>query len=85
MASGTPVVASSIPANQKWVDAQLPVFLFEKDSSAELAKAITEVVNDQSILEKVGKSGPSVIKKKYSWEKESEKVLKKYFDLIESN
>ena len=85
VASGTPVVASNIPANQKWVDAQLPVFLFEKDSSAELAKAILEVINDQSILENVGKSGPSMIKKKYSWKKESEKVLNKYFDLIESN
>ena len=63
----------------------MPVFLFEKDSSAELAKAILEVVNDQSILENVGKSGPSMIKKKYSWKKESEKVLKKYFDLIEAN
>ena len=50
-----------------------------------LAKAILEVVNDQSILENIGKSGPSMIKKKYSWKKESEKVLKKYFDLIEAN
>lgn len=85
VASGTPVVASNIPANQKWVDAQLPVFLFEKDSSAELAKTILEVVNDQSILENVSKSGPSLIKEKYSWKEESEKVLNKYFDLTNSN
>ena len=85
VASGTPVVASNITANQKWVAAQLPVFLFEKDSSADLANKILEVINDQSILENTSKSGPSIIKKKYSWKKESEKILNKYFDLIESN
>ena len=85
VACGTPVVASSIPANQKWVDAQLPVFLFEKDSSTDLANTILEVLNEQSILENASKSGPSMIKKKYSWKKESEKVLNKYFDLIEPN
>jgi len=36
-------------------------------------------------LENASKSGPSIIKKKYSWKKESEKILNKYFDLIESN
>ena len=60
-------------------------FLFEKDSSADLANKILEVINDQSILENTSKSGPSIIKKKYSWKKESEKILNKYFDLIESN
>ena len=60
-------------------------FSIRKNSSAELAKAILEVVNDQSILENIGKSGPSMIKKNTVGKKESEKVLNKYFDLIESN
>ena len=82
VASGTPVVASNIQANQKWVNAQLPVFLFEKNDFSDLAKKILEIIKDESILKNTIETGPKLIKKKYTWEKESEKVLNKYYDLI---
>jgi len=82
VASGTPVVASNIPANREWVERELPVFLFETESSEDLAEKILKVIGDDSILKNTLESGPKLVKEKYSWEKEAEKVLKKYQDIV---
>ena len=82
VASGTPVVASNIPANQAWVDRELPVFLFKTGSSEDLAKIILTVIEDDSVLKYTIGSGPELIEKNYSWEREAGKVLKKYQGLV---
>ena len=82
VASGAPVIASNIPANQAWVDRELPVFLFKTGDSEDLAKKILTVIEDDSVLEYTIESGPKLIKENYSWEKEAGKVLKKYHDLV---
>ena len=82
VASGTPVVASNIPANQAWVDRELPVFLFKTGNSEDLAKKISTVIEDDSVLKYTIESGPELIKKNYSWEREAGKVLKKYQGLV---
>ena len=82
VACGTPVVASDIAANQHWVDEKLPVYIFDKDDSNDLAEKILEIIKDESILKNTIETGPKLIKKKYTWEKESKKVLNKYYDLI---
>ena len=46
VASGTPVVASNILANQKWVDAGLPVTIFDKNSAEDLSLKISEIVTN---------------------------------------
>ena len=82
VACGTPVVASDIPANQHWVDEKLPVYIFDKDDPKDLAEKILEIIGNQSILEDALQYGPDLIKEKYSFENEGEKVEKKYFDLL---
>ncbi|MDG1545732.1 MAG: glycosyltransferase, partial [Candidatus Poseidoniia archaeon] len=82
VACGSPVVASNIPANQNWVDEKLPVYIFDKEDPNNLAEKILEIVNDQTILNEALEIGPSLIKEKYSFENEGEKVEKKYFDLV---
>ena len=82
VACGTPVIASDIPANQHWVDEKLPVYIFDKDDSNNLAEKILEIVNNQTILENALEHGPKLIKEKYSFENEAKKIEKKYFDLL---
>ena len=82
VACGTPVVASNIPANQNWVDEKLPVYIFDKDDPNSLAEKILETIENRTILEDALEHGPNLIKEKYSFDNEGEKVEKKYFDLL---
>jgi glycosyltransferase involved in cell wall biosynthesis len=82
VACGTPVVASNIPANQNWVDEKLPVYIFDKDDPNSLAEKILETIENRTILEEALEHGPSLIKEKYSFGNEGERVEKKYFDLV---
>ena len=82
VACGTPVVASNIPANQHWVDEKLPVTIFDKDDPKDLAEKILEIIGNPAILEDALQYGPDLIKEKYSFENEGEKVENKYFDLL---
>ena len=82
VACGTPVVASDILANQKWVDAGLPVTIFDKHSAEDLSQKISEIVTNENLLQNAFEHGPSLIKDNFDWETQSRKLERVYFDLL---
>ena len=60
----------------------MPVTIFDKDDPKDLAEKILEIIGNPAILEDALQYGPDLIKEKYSFENEGEKVENKYFDLL---
>ena len=82
VACGTPVVASNIPANQKWVDAGLPVTIFDKHSVEDLSQKISEIATNNNFLQNALENGPGLIKDNFDWETQSRTLERVYFDLL---
>ena len=82
VACGTPVVASDILANQKWVDAGLPVTIFDKNSAEDLSQKISEIVTNDNLLQNALERGPGLIKDNFDWESQSRILERVYFDLL---
>ena len=82
VACGTPVVASDILANQKWVDAGLPVTIFDKYSVEDLSQKISEIATNNNFLQDALENGPRLIKDNFDWETQSRKLERVYFDLL---
>ena len=82
VACGTPVVASNILANQKWVDAGLPVTIFDKHSVEDLSQKISEIATNNNFLQNALENGPGLIKDNFDWETQSRTLERVYFDLL---
>ena len=82
VACGTPVVASDILANKKWVDAGLPVTIFDKHSAEDLSQKISEIVTNDNLLQNALENGPGLIKNNFDWETQSKILERVYFDLL---
>ncbi len=74
MACKTPVVGSNVPGVGEI--ASKAGFVFEDRD--ELASIITEVVENDALIRKLGRRGRELVESSYSWEKVLEKVVRLY-------
>ena len=69
MASGLPVIASSLPGVRKVFRDGVDGFLVEPNDTVSLAAAILRMIKDRSKRELMGKTARSYVKEKYTWQK----------------
>lgn len=78
MYAGLPVIASDFPLWRKIVEENKCGILVDPMSHEEIAKAILWLYNNPDEAQRIGQNGYKVVKEKYNWSKEEEKLLKVY-------
>jgi len=82
MSSGLPVVATAIDANIDVIDSGVNGILVPLKAPQETAKAISKLLEDDDLREKIGRAARKTIEKFYTWDKVAEKTLRCYESLI---
>jgi alpha-maltose-1-phosphate synthase len=84
MASGTPVVASSVGGLPEVVDHGLTGFLVEPGNSSELRERLAQILGDRRLAERLGQNARERFLEKFTWEACAERCLSAYSELAES-
>ncbi|MFN3282668.1 MAG: glycosyltransferase family 4 protein [Pseudothermotoga sp.] len=82
MAAGLPVVASDFPLWRQIVQEVGCGLLVDPLDPKTISRAITWLLEHPTEAEAMGKRGKQAVLEKYNWEKEAEKLLKFYENLI---
>lgn len=82
MAAGIPVIASNFPLWRKIIVENNCGLLVDPLNSKAIAKAITYLIENPELREQMGDNGRRAVLEKYSWEKDSKKLLKIYQDVL---
>ena len=78
MRAGIPVVISDIPLWKRMVEqADCGVVVNPKDSAA-ISEAVQELINNPEKAEELGRNGWEVVRERYNWANEEEKLLNLY-------
>lgn len=80
MACGKPVVASKYGGIKQIIKHNENGFLVNPKDSEEFADAITEILKDEQLKERLGKEANRIIVEEYSWEAMADKHLNFYKD-----
>ena len=81
MAAGKPAVASDIPGYRDLLEDGREGLLVERKNERALAKAITRVLRDPGLQEKMGAEG-RIKARQYSWREVAERILDYYQELL---
>ena len=81
MAAGIPVIASKFGETAKFVKEAGCGILVNPEDPEEVAEAIKKVLSEPERSEKMGKDGRKIIKEKYNWKVEEQKLLRFYQNL----
>lgn len=85
MALGVPIIASDFPYYKEILQKEnCGICVNPRDINA-ISEAIEKLMRNPLKLKEMGENGRKLIEKKYSWEKEEEKLLKFYKEIIEEN
>ena len=84
MASGTPVVASSLGGLPEVVDHGVTGFLVEPGNSSELRERLAQILGDRRLAERLGQNARERFLEKFTWEACAERCLSAYSELAES-
>jgi len=79
---GKCVVVSDVPEMKKIIHQCQCGVVFKAESHVDLAETILKLLKEPNLIEYYGHNGTKSIITKYNWNKESEKLLKIYKDLI---
>jgi len=79
---GKCVVVSDVPEMKKIIHQCQCGVVFKAESHVDLADTILKLLKEPNLIEYYGHNGTKSIITKYNWNKESEKLLKIYKDLI---
>jgi glycosyltransferase involved in cell wall biosynthesis len=82
MSVGLPVIASNFPLWKKIVEGNNCGICVDPFSPKEIAEAIKYIINNPKEAEKMGKNGKKIVKEKYNWSKEEQKLFKIYSEII---
>jgi alpha-maltose-1-phosphate synthase len=82
MASGTPVVASSLGGLPEVVEDGVTGFLVEPGNVAELRGRLAQVLADRRLAERLGRSARERFLEKFTWEACAERCLAAYSELV---
>lgn len=80
-----PVVASSIGGMAEVVQDGVTGFLVPPKDEKKLAEAIVKVLSNKEQAENMGRSGRTLVEKKYSWDKIAEKTKNVYVRVLDAN
>jgi alpha-maltose-1-phosphate synthase len=84
MASGTPVVVSSVGGLPEVVDHGVTGFLVEPGNSSELRERLAQILGDRRLAERLGQNARERFLEKFTWEACAERCLSAYSELAES-
>lgn len=83
MSAGIPVIASDFPLWRKIISASGCGLLINPMNPSEIAKAIDHFVKNPAEARRMGKNGQKAIKKHYNWQKEEQKLLQFYRQVVQ--
>jgi glycosyltransferase involved in cell wall biosynthesis len=84
MASGTPVVASSLGGVPEVVEHGVTGFLVEPGNTAELRERLAQILGDRRLAERMGRSARERFLEKFTWDACAERCLGVYSELVGS-
>ena len=82
MAAGLPVVASNFPLWREIVEGNRCGICVDPLNPKEIAQAIEYLIAHPEEARRMGENGRRAVEEKYNWEKEGEKLLKLYEELL---
>ena len=82
MSAGIPVVASRFPLWQDIVEKNKCGVCVDPQNPKEIAHAINYLFSNDNISKEFGKNARNLVETKYNWEREEEKLLKVYENLL---
>ncbi len=82
MAAGLPVIVSNFPLWKEIIEENRCGIAVNPLNPKEIAKAVEYIINHSDEAKKMGINGKNAVIEKYNWEKESEKLLAVYQDLL---
>jgi glycosyltransferase involved in cell wall biosynthesis len=82
MAMGLPVVMSDLPPSRPFVSNGTCAFMVPPGDYRRYAEAINEILTNPDRWEAMGKEGRRRVEENYNWEKESQKLLSLYDELL---
>jgi glycosyltransferase involved in cell wall biosynthesis len=83
MAVGIPVIASNFPLWKEIVEKNNCGICVDPTNPEEIAKAIEYLITHPNEARKMGENGRKAVLEKYNWEKESEKLLNVYKEILD--
>lgn len=83
MALGMPVVMSDLPPSRAFVGDEKCAFMIPPDAFDQYADAIMRLMEDEELCRRMGEEGRRRVQTLYNWQKESEKLLALYKELLE--
>ena len=85
MASGLLVVCSNFKKWKEIVEGTESGLTCNTENPFELGALFNYIFENPDLIQKLGSNGPQTIQKNYSWEKESEKLLQLYEDILDEH
>jgi glycosyltransferase involved in cell wall biosynthesis len=82
MAMGIPVVLSDLPPSRPFVSDGMSAIMVSPDDHTAYAEAIIRLLTDRRLREKMGEESRKRIIEEYNWERESQKLLGLYRELL---
>jgi len=83
MAVGIPIIASNFPLWKEIVEKNNCGICVDPTKPEEIAKAIKYLITHPDEAKKMGENGRKAVLEKYNWEKESEKLLNVYKEILD--
>lgn len=82
MSAGLPVIASNFPLWREIVEGNKCGICVDPLNPKEIAEAIKYIIDNPKEAKKMGENGKKAVIEKYNWNKEEEKLIKLYKDLL---
>lgn len=82
MACGLPVVSSDLPPIRECLAGCNCAILIKPNDTAQFARAIIALLEDPKRASQMGEAGRQLIRERYNWSREEEKLLKLYQELF---
>jgi glycosyltransferase involved in cell wall biosynthesis len=83
MSCGLPVIATNVRGNRDLISPGENGILVPAHSPEKMAEAISTLIDDEAMRNRIGQNARNTIEKKYTWDKISKKMLECYESLIE--
>ena len=82
MSCGVPVVATNVGGNSEVVSSMVNGLLIPPKSPENMAKAVSILLDDQALRERIGRAARRTIEEYYTWDKITENIMKCYEYLL---
>jgi glycosyltransferase involved in cell wall biosynthesis len=82
MSAGLPIIASDFPLWKQIVEGNKCGITVDPMNPKAIAEAIEYLLERPELMNEMGENGRKAVLEKYSWQKESEKLIKIYSDIL---